>query len=117
MKFKIDENLPVEVADLLREGGYDAMTVHEQHLTGKADFYIAGISKSEERAVITLDNDFCDIRVFPPPEHHGTIVLRVMQQDKPHVLSLLRRVMPMFTTEQVDRRLWIVEEPKVRIRE
>lgn len=27
MKFKIDENLPVELADLLQEAGYDAMTV------------------------------------------------------------------------------------------
>lgn len=32
MEFKIDENLPVEVADLLRQVGYDAITVLEQHL-------------------------------------------------------------------------------------
>jgi len=34
MKFKVDENLPVEVADLLRQAGYDATTVVEQHLGG-----------------------------------------------------------------------------------
>ena len=28
MKFKIDENLPVELADLLQEAGYDAVTVN-----------------------------------------------------------------------------------------
>jgi predicted nuclease of predicted toxin-antitoxin system len=28
MKFKIDENLPTEFAEILQEAGYDAMTVH-----------------------------------------------------------------------------------------
>jgi predicted nuclease of predicted toxin-antitoxin system len=30
MKFKIDENLPVEVAEVLRQAGYEAATVHDQ---------------------------------------------------------------------------------------
>ena len=34
MKFKIDENLPVEVAELLREAGHDAATAIEQQLGG-----------------------------------------------------------------------------------
>jgi predicted nuclease of predicted toxin-antitoxin system len=29
MKFKVDENLPVEVAQLLREAGHDVLTVLE----------------------------------------------------------------------------------------
>jgi hypothetical protein len=34
VKFKIDENLPVEIAGLLRVAGYDAITVIEQELRG-----------------------------------------------------------------------------------
>ena len=34
MKFKIDENLPTEAADLLRSAGHDAVTVGEQRLGG-----------------------------------------------------------------------------------
>jgi uncharacterized protein DUF5615 len=34
MKFKIDENLPIEAAALLREAGHDALTVHDQNLRG-----------------------------------------------------------------------------------
>lgn len=34
MKFKIDENLPVEAVLLLREAGHDALSVHEQGLRG-----------------------------------------------------------------------------------
>ena len=34
MKFKIDGNLPVEVAELFRQAGYNAMTVLEENLSG-----------------------------------------------------------------------------------
>ena len=37
MKFKIDENLPVEFADELRAIGHDAITVLEQRMGGAAD--------------------------------------------------------------------------------
>jgi predicted nuclease of predicted toxin-antitoxin system len=37
MKFKIDENLPVEAAELIRNEGYDAVTVWDQNLGGAAD--------------------------------------------------------------------------------
>ena len=45
MKFKIDENLPVEVADLLRRSDHDAATVLEEELGGSADFDIALICR------------------------------------------------------------------------
>jgi predicted nuclease of predicted toxin-antitoxin system len=43
MKFKIDENLPVELADILQEAGYDAMTVNQQKLSGEKDPIILNI--------------------------------------------------------------------------
>jgi predicted nuclease of predicted toxin-antitoxin system len=62
MRFKIDENLPVEVADLLRANMHDAMTIFDQHMIGELDPKVASVCKSEERALITLDLDFSDIR-------------------------------------------------------
>ena len=43
MKFKVDENLPVEVAQLLRETGHDVITVLEQGLGGAKDQAVAEI--------------------------------------------------------------------------
>jgi predicted nuclease of predicted toxin-antitoxin system len=43
MVFKVDENLPVEIADLLRQAGYDAVTVFDQHLEGSTDSDIASV--------------------------------------------------------------------------
>jgi len=36
-KFKIDENLPLEVTQVLRSGGHDASSVYDQKLAGCPD--------------------------------------------------------------------------------
>lgn len=116
MKFKVDENLPVEAADLLRGAGYDASTVIEEHLGGKPDPEIASICQREGRAPVTLDMDFADIRTYPPETFCGLIVLHLRRQDKPHVMEILRRVMVLFSSETLDQHLWIVEESEIRVR-
>jgi predicted nuclease of predicted toxin-antitoxin system len=117
MKFKIDENLPAEFAELLREAHYDALTVVEQKLEGQPDENIAEICSQEERILITLDIDFTDIRVYPPSKFPGFIVFRVYKQDKYHLISLLKELIPLFKKEPVSHQLWIVEEDKIRIRD
>ena len=117
MRFKIDENLPSEVAELLREVAYDAITVGEQHLAGSDDSDIASVCQQEKRALVTLDTDFADIRAYPPEEFPGLIVLRLRWQDKPHILQVLRRLVPTFSREPLEHCLWIVEEDRVRIRD
>ena len=115
MKFKVDENLPVEVGNLLEENGYDALTVLEQGLGGKADSHIAEVCKKERRALITLDTDFCDIRKYSPQDFYGLIVLRLKKQDKPYVLSVVNRLIKLLSKEPLQSFLWIVEKGRVRI--
>jgi predicted nuclease of predicted toxin-antitoxin system len=116
MAFKVDENLPVEIADLLRQAGYDAVTVSEQHLEGSTDSAIASVCQEEGRALVTLDTDFADIRAYPPAQFPGLIVLRLHRQDKPHVLEVIERLIPLLSSEPLEHLLWIVEETRVRIR-
>lgn len=117
MKFKIDENLPVEVAELLQQANYDAMTVHDQNLQGRNDTTLSQICQQEKRILITFDLDFADIRIYPPEEYPGIIVLRLPRQDKPYVLSVLQRLIPQICLNPLEQRLWIVEENQLRIRE
>jgi len=117
MKFKIDENLPVEAAPIIRQAGNDATTLLDQGMRGVPDSEIAAVCQSEQRAVITLDTDFADIRTYRPDAYHGLVVLRLKRQEKPHVLDILRRISPLFTPEELTGKLWIVEEHRIRIRE
>jgi predicted nuclease of predicted toxin-antitoxin system len=116
MKFKVDENLPVEVAQLLRTASHDATTVGEQHMSGCRDWGIAKAVRDEQRALITLDLDFADMRYHPASEYDGLVVLRLMRQDKPYLLDVVGRLIPLLTSETLDGRLWIVDERRIRIR-
>ena len=116
MHFKIDENLPVEVSELLRHAGYEASTVLEQKLGGKADPDIASVCQRERSVLITLDTDFADIRAYPPKHYFGLVVLRLGRQDKPYVLGIIARLLPVFSIEPLEGHLWIVEKNRVRIR-
>lgn len=67
--------------------------------------------------LLTLDGGFADIRTYPPPEHAGIIVLRLGNQAKPHVLSVLARIAALLSERSPVRQLWIVDDASIRIRE
>lgn len=116
MQFKIDENLPIEIADLLITAGHDAKTVNDQQLQGVSDPILIDVCKSEQRVLVTLDTDFSDIRAYPPEEFSGIIVLRVRIQAKHRVIKVFRGIIPLISREPLMQRLWIIEENRVRIR-
>ncbi len=117
MRFKIDENMPIEAAEQLRIAGHDALTISDQQMVGDADSRIASVCQSEQRAIVSLDLDFSDIRTYQPGDYHGIIVLRPRTQAKPVVLALLAQLIPLLDSEPLENNLWILQENGLRIRE
>jgi len=117
MLFKIDENLPVELAEMLAAAGHDALTVYDQKLAGEPDELISGVCRDEKRAIVTLDGGFANIYEYRPAQFSGIIVLRLKNQDKFNVVTVFHKVLPLFETEPLSGKLWIVDESKVRIRD
>jgi predicted nuclease of predicted toxin-antitoxin system len=117
MKFKVDENLPIDVALILQQAGYQAETVFDEGLSGAEDAVIAETCQSEQRILITLDVGFADIRTYPPSQHPGMIVLRLDRQEKQNVLKIIRSIITLLTEKPIAGTLWIVSERQVRIRE
>ena len=116
MRFKVDENLPAEVAEVLRSAGHDARTVQDEGLAAAEDDNLLATCRGEGRVLMTLDLDFADMQAYPPTENPGLIVFRVRSQDKNHLLDLIERAVPLLSREPVEKHLWIVEENRVRIR-
>lgn len=117
MKFKIDENLPAEVAEILARAGHDALTVFDEELTGKDDRTIAQVCQAEQRVLLSLDLDFADIRAYPPRDYAGIITVRSKRQDKRSVLELIEGVIKALEREPLVQKLWIVDDQRIRIRE
>jgi predicted nuclease of predicted toxin-antitoxin system len=116
MKFKIDENLPIDVSLILKDFGYDSITIIDQNLSGAEDQKIAQVCERENRILITLDIHFSDIRRYPPSQFPGIIILRLTRQDKYQILQMMRKIIKLLDKEKIDRKLWIVSENKIRIR-
>jgi predicted nuclease of predicted toxin-antitoxin system len=77
---------------------------------------LAAHCPQEDRVLVTLDRDFADIRAYPPADYPGLIVLRLRNQSRPHVLSVMAHVVDLLKHEPVAGRLWIVSEAGARIR-
>jgi predicted nuclease of predicted toxin-antitoxin system len=116
MRAKLDENLPVEAAELLRTAGWECDTVDEEGLAGADDPIVAARCQVEARVLFTLDLDFADIRAYPPSEYLGIVVLRPTEPSRRQVLQLVSRALPVLSAEWMEHRLWIVEPARVRVR-
>jgi predicted nuclease of predicted toxin-antitoxin system len=117
MKFKLDENLPVEANAQLREAGHDSLTVLDQQMGGKPDKHIIQVCSREQRALITLDLDFADIKTYPPSDYYGIFVLRLKMQSRSKILDAIAKLIPHLPSEPIEKQLWIVEDDKIRVRE
>ena len=85
MQFKVDENLPPELADLLAAAGHNASTVESERLSGAADPEIAAVCRQEGRILITLDLDFAD-------QSFGSAVITVSVQYLTRPLAIFEQV-------------------------
>jgi predicted nuclease of predicted toxin-antitoxin system len=116
VRVKVDENLPVAVADVFREGGHDPETVIDERLGGRDDLAVIDAARREDRALVTLDTGFRDIRTYPPNQFAGIIVLRPQTQAIPDLIAVVRRLLLFAANADVTGRLWIVEPLRIRVR-
>ena len=116
MRFKLDENLPIDAAGLLAAAGHDAHTVLEEGLGGQPDPKRSEICRAEDRILVTLDTDFCNILNYPPEEHSGIIVIRTLDQSKSAVLGYIKSILSVISMETISGRLWIVQKDGIRSR-
>lgn len=116
MKFKLDENVPVELADDLRAAGYDADTVQDEGLRGFSDERLIDIASRDGRVLITLDVGIGDIRAFPPDDFSGIVLLRPGKTGGKAIAQFARRFLLVILSMELDRRLVVVTEQGVRVR-
>ena len=116
MKIKLDENMPVALANLLRNSGHDSVTVPEEGPSGIDDPELLETAVSERRILITFDSDFCDIRQYPIGTHAGIVVFRLTDQRWSQLKEPSQRLIDSGILERLHGGLAIVDETRIRIR-
>ena len=105
MKFKIDENLPADLAEDLQRLGHSADTVEDEGLVGAVDSVIVAAANADGRIILTLDKGIADIVRFPPQIHSGVVLFRFIQERLDHLLRLdLAHRVTVLTDERIRMR-------------
>jgi predicted nuclease of predicted toxin-antitoxin system len=65
VKFKVDENMPADLAAMLHQEGHDVTDVVGEGLAGEDDPPVLAAASKEERILLTFDLDFANIRLYP----------------------------------------------------
>ena len=117
MKFKLDENLPVEPLDDLRAAGHEAESVPAERLTGAEHSVLLDHVRREGRVLLTMDKGIGDVRAYPPPPLYAGIVLfRPPSSGRSAVLGFVRRHLPLLLQQAQSGRLLVITERSARIR-
>jgi len=116
MRIKLDENLPEQIAVVLRASGHDVHTAGAESLSGCLDSELWNAAQKESRFLITQDLDFSDLRRFSPGTHHGVLLLRL---HSPSRTRLIERVEEFLRSEAIgewERCFVVASDHKVRVR-
>ncbi|RDI96083.1 hypothetical protein DV704_03970 [Meiothermus sp. QL-1] len=95
MRFLLDENIPQGVLWWLIGQGYEALSVREVGLSGRADTLLYAYAEQHGYILVTLDLDFSDPLRLPP--RTPRIVLRPGVLDAELIRELLAEVVRRWT--------------------
>src|SRR4030042_4996820 len=116
MRIKLDENMPLSLATLLRSAGHNVSTVPEENLSGEADPHVIEAAAKEGRLLMTFDVDFGDIRAYPVGSHAGVVVFRLHDQRWAVLKEPAERLLGSGLLERLEHGIAIVDENRIRVR-
>jgi hypothetical protein len=116
MKFKVDENLPVELVDDLRSLGHDAQSVLDEGATGATDSAILATIRTEGRVLLTMDKGIADVRFRSLEDYAGIVLFRPATSGRGAVTSFARRHLPYLLQADICGRLMVITGSSIRIR-
>ncbi len=116
MRIKLDEYMPRDAAEKLRDDGHDVLTVIDEGLGGESDPPVLKAAADEGRVLFTFDLDFANIREFPPGTHAGIVVFRLQDQRWKTLREPLLRMLAKGSLDGLAGGLAIASEARIRFK-
>ena len=118
LKLFIDECINWDIIFVLRQNGFDALTVRDTKLTGSDDETIFKFACENKRILLTYDRGFGDIFRFNISESNGVIIVLNSQMKKNECIDIILSFMSTIN-KQTDLcgKLVIIGKSKIRITE
>jgi predicted nuclease of predicted toxin-antitoxin system len=116
VRFKVDENLPAELAEELRVLGYDADTVQDEGLSGRPDTEVVATALTGSRIIVTLDKGIADLVRFPGETHVGVVLFRPGTVGRKAVMAFIRLRLASLLELDLMGRITVVTADRIRVR-
>jgi len=112
MKFLVDENVRKEVIEFLKSFGYEVLLPP----SGAEDEEIAQIAKQTKSIILTHDQHFANILMYPPQEFSGIIRIKIHPPKAEDITTALHNLLNKLSYEEINKRLIVLEKDGFRIR-
>jgi predicted nuclease of predicted toxin-antitoxin system len=116
VKFKLDENLPVELVTDLRGLGHDVDTVIDEGLRGAADPAVVDAAFAADRILFTLDKGIANLQRYPIHQHAGVVLFRPDTSGRGAVIAFVRERLNKVLEMDLTGRLTVVGPSRIRLR-
>jgi predicted nuclease of predicted toxin-antitoxin system len=116
VKFKLDENMPLDLMGDLTALGHDADSVMDEGLQGEADPEVVAAAHAEGRILLTLDKGIGDLRLYPASRHAGIVVFRPGSNGRGVVLAFVRERLSEVLSLDLPQTLTVVGRERIRRR-
>ena len=112
IKLYLDQMFQLEVAQALRNEGYDVVRTSEVGQDRADDQQKLEKAISENRVLVTLDDHFGDWVILPLKQHSGVIRLKVNPTTSNNVLKLLIPFLRLHSLDKFKDRLVILSSKR-----
>lgn len=113
--FKIDEDLPIEVAGIFAAAGGDAATVMDQQMLGWVDDRLWPVVVAEGRSLVTSDVGFADARRLRGTTGIGIVLFRLWPESRRGYIELAQRFVNTFPLCDIPGRIITVTPTTIRV--
>lgn len=116
MRFKLDENLPVELTSDLRDLGHEADTVVDEGLGGAEDPAVVDAAFASNRILFTLDKGIANLQRYPTHQNAGVVLFRPETSGRGAVTAFVRERLNKVLEMDLANRLTVVGPTRIRFR-
>ena len=113
-KLYLDQMFRLDVAEALRTEGYDVVRASETGQARADDRQILQKAISEDRILVTLDENFGDWTILPLSQHPGVIRLKVNPVTSEKIIALLLPFLRLHTSDQFKNHLVILSAKRAK---
>jgi len=110
----LDQMLPLDVAQALRNEGHDVMRASEVGQARADDYEILQKAIAENRILVTLDEHFGDWVILPLSKHPGVIRLKINPTTSKNAINLLIPFLRLHSLEQFRNHLVILSPSRTK---